>query len=271
MGGKKICVIPTMGFLHTGHASLIEHARTIGDMVVTTIFVNPAQFGVNEDFERYPRDLQQDEKIAAAAGSDVIFCPETAEMYPEGFKTFVETERVSKILEGRFRPTHFRGVTTVVAKLFNIVKPNAAIFGQKDAQQAFILKQMARDLNFDIEILTSPIVREPDGLAMSSRNVYLSSDERRNATVLYRSLKHAERRIGAGERSVQRLITEMRSMIQDANPTEIDYVSFVRPDMFEETDSITFSSILIALAVRFGKTRLIDNNIVQVGVQVTKS
>ena len=195
--GKNIAVVPTMGYLHRGHASLIELARSRADVVITTIFVNPTQFAPNEDFNRYPRDFDHDKKIAADAGADIIFYPEIAEMYPQEFDSKVEVEGASKILEGAFRPTHFQGVTTVVAKLFHITKPHIAIFGQKDAQQAFIIQKMVKDLNFDIDIIIAPIVREEDGLALSSRNVYLNETERKNALVLYRSLQHAAQRIQA--------------------------------------------------------------------------
>jgi pantoate--beta-alanine ligase len=169
--GKIIGVVPTMGYLHEGHLSLIRLAKEKSDVVITTIFVNPLQFAPNEDYDRYPRDFERDVKLAQSAGCDIIFHPSVEEMYPQNFLTYVEVDKLTKVLEGEFRPTHFRGVTTVVAKLFNITKPHIAVFGQKDAQQALIIKQIVRDLNFDIEIIVAPIVREPDGLAMSSRNV----------------------------------------------------------------------------------------------------
>ncbi|MGD1044289.1 MAG: pantoate--beta-alanine ligase [Bacteroidota bacterium] len=257
--GKSIAVVPTMGYLHRGHASLIELARSRADVVITTIFVNPTQFAPNEDFNRYPRDLDHDKTIAEAAGTDIIFFPDVAEMYPQEYNSKVEVERVSKILEGTFRPTHFRGVTTVVAKLFHITKPHIAIFGQKDAQQAFIVQKMVKDLNFDIDILIVPIVREQDGLALSSRNVYLNETERKNALVLYHSLQHAAQRIHIGEKNVSNLRIEMENIIKNGNPTQIDYIAFVNPEIFKEVEIIEPPEVLVALAVRFGATRLIDN------------
>jgi pantoate--beta-alanine ligase len=256
---KRIAVIPTMGSLHNGHANLIEYARSLADVVITTIFVNPTQFGPMEDFTRYPRDFDRDQAIAAAAGTDIIFHPDTAEMYPAGFQSLVEVEGVSNILEGAFRPKHFRGVATVVAKLFHITKPHVAVFGQKDAQQAFIIRTMVQDLNFDVNIVLAPIIRESDGLAMSSRNVYLDEHERKNALVLSHSLNHAAERIRRGERSVDILKKEMMERIQSGSPTQIDYIAFVNPTDFSEINSLESPEVLILLAVRFGTTRLIDN------------
>lgn len=257
--GRRIAVVPTMGYLHRGHTSLIERARTLADVIVTTIFVNPTQFAPDEDFEQYPRDFTHDQKLAAEAGADIIFAPEAREMYPAGFSTNVEVERVSKILEGEFRPTHFRGVTTVVTKLFHIVKPHVALFGQKDAQQAFIIQKMARDLNIDASIVVAPIVREPDGLALSSRNVYLSENERKYALVLFKALQHASERIRAGERKCPELRSEMEHLIWTGKPRQIDYIAFINPANFEEIETINPPEVLIALAARFGSTRLIDN------------
>ena len=257
--GKSIAVVPTMGYLHRGHASLIERARSLADVVITTIFVNPTQFAPNEDFKSYPRDLERDKRIAEDAGTDIIFFPDTADMYPAGFSSKVEEEKASRILEGAFRPIHFRGVTTVVAKLFHITKPHIAIFGQKDAQQAFILRKMVKDLNFDINIIVAPIVREEDGLALSSRNVYLHETERKDALVLYRSLQYAAARIQAGERDTTILRVEMENIIKSVHTSSIDYIAFINPKVFEETDIIVPPEILVALAVRIGTTRLIDN------------
>jgi pantoate--beta-alanine ligase len=264
--GKKIAVVPTMGYLHRGHASLIERARSIADIVITTIFVNPIQFGPNEDFSRYPRDFEHDKTIAGDAGTDIIFLPDAAEMYPKGFNCIVEVEGASKILEGAFRPRHFRGVTTVVSKLFHITKPHIAVFGQKDAQQAFIIRNMARDLNFDIDIVIAPIVREADGLALSSRNVYLNETERKNALVLSRSLSNTAERIQQGERSVELLKKEMQYIIKSGNPTHIDYIAFVNPATFSEIEQVVPPNILILLAVRFGSTRLIDNSLISITI-----
>ena len=257
--GKIIAVVPTMGYLHRGHVSLIEHARSRADVVITTIFVNPTQFSPNEDFKNYPRDFDHDKAIAEDAGTDIIFFPDEAEMYSQEFNSKVEVEGVSKILEGAFRPTHYRGVTTVVAKLFHITKLHIAIFGQKDAQQAFIVRKMVKDLNFDIDIIVTPIVREEDGLALSSRNVYLNEVERKNALVLYRSLQHVAKRIQAGAKNVAELRLEMENIIKDGNPSQIDYIAFINPEIFEEVKIIEPPEVLVALAVRFGSTRLIDN------------
>jgi pantoate--beta-alanine ligase len=262
--GKKIAVVPTMGYLHQGHASLIKCASSLADIVVTTIFVNPAQFGPNEDFNRYPRDFEHDKAVVHTAGSDIIFYPDAEEMYPNGYDSIVEVEKVSNILEGKFRPKHFRGVTTVVTKLLNITKPHIAVFGQKDAQQAFIIRKLIKDMNFDIDIVIAPIIREADGLAMSSRNIYLNETERKNALVLFRSLQYAEKQIHQGERSIASLRKEMLNIIQSGAPTQIDYIAFINPDTFSEMANIDRPEILIALAVRFGSTRLIDNLLIPV-------
>ncbi|MBN1396950.1 MAG: pantoate--beta-alanine ligase [Bacteroidetes bacterium] len=261
---KKIAVVPTMGYLHRGHASLIERAGSLADIVIVTVFVNPAQFAPNEDYARYPRDFEHDKAIIQAAGADIIFYPDVKEMYPDGFGSYVEVEKVTKILEGKFRPEHFKGVTTVVAKLLNITKPHAAVFGQKDAQQAFVIQKMIKDLNFDVQIILAPIVREEDGLAMSSRNSYLNEAERKNALVLFRSLQYAEKQIRQGEKSVELLREEMMKIILSGNPTQVDYTAFIDPVDFSETDNLNQSEILVALAVRFGTTRLIDNIIIPI-------
>lgn len=262
--GKKIAVVPTMGYLHNGHTSLIERASSFADIVITTIFVNPTQFGPNEDFTRYPRDFEHDKAVAHTAGSDIIFYPDAEEIYPTGFSSIVEVEGASNILEGVFRPKYFRGVTTVVAKLLNITKPHIAVFGQKDAQQAFLIRKMVRDLNFDVDIIIAPIVREADGLAMSSRNMYLNETERKSALVLFCSLQHAAERIQQGERSIALLRKEMLNIIQSGAPTQIDYIAFVNPTTFSETEHLNQPEILVALAVRFGTTRLIDNSLIPI-------
>jgi pantoate--beta-alanine ligase len=262
--GKKIGLVPTMGYLHDGHRSLLGLAQKECDATVLSVFVNPKQFGPNEDFARYPRDFESDEKLAKNSGVEVLFYPETYELYPDHFSTYVEEQAASRILEGKFRPEHFRGVTTIVAKLFNVCKPHVAVFGQKDAQQAFIVKRMVRDLNFDVSVMVAPIVREADGLAMSSRNVYLSKEERRNATVLHEALDFARRRIEEGEHNVTSLRFEMQAMIQAKGAPSVDYIAFIDPRDFVETESVGAPTILIALAVRFGTTRLIDNAIVSV-------
>jgi len=262
--GAMIGVVPTMGYLHDGHLSLVARARKEADVVVTTLFVNPTQFGPGEDFERYPRDPENDERLASRAGTDILFVPATEEMYPAGFKTYVLTEGLSTVLEGAFRPTHFRGVTTVVMKLFHIVKPHLAVFGQKDAQQAAIISQMVKDMNLDIRLIIAPIVRESDGLAMSSRNVYLSPEERKNAVALFRSLRFAEDAVRRGERRVETIRNGMEEILRNAHVSAVDYVAFVRPGTFEVVERIDPPDILVALAVRFGKTRLIDNIVIPV-------
>lgn len=257
--GKRLALVPTMGFLHAGHSSLITRARTLADVVIVSVFVNPTQFAPNEDFNRYPRDISRDTKIAEDAGAHILFHPSAEAMYPEGFSTFIDCGDVTQRFEGVFRPTHFRGVTTVVAKLFNITKPHVAIFGQKDAQQAFIIQKLVRELNFDIDIVVAPIVRESDGLAMSSRNTYLSSSERQRATALYRALVHSKQRILNGETSCEKLRNEMFSILQESNPTQIDYIAFIDPGTFDEVKTVPSGDVLVALAVRYGSTRLIDN------------
>lgn len=263
--GKIIGVVPTMGYLHEGHLSLIRLAKEKSDIVITTIFVNPLQFAPHEDYDKYPRDFERDKKLVELVGCDIIFHPTVEEMYPENFLTYVEVEKLTKVLEGEFRPTHFRGVTTVVAKLFNITKPHVAVFGQKDAQQALIIKQMVRDLNFDIEIIVAPIVREPDGLAMSSRNVYLSESERKDATVLYESLKLAEKLIKEGERNAGAITSKMKELIKSKPSAKIDYIAIVEPETLEKVDELTDGKeYLIAIAVRIGNTRLIDNLLIKI-------
>ncbi len=260
--GKKIGFVPTMGYLHEGHLSLLREAKKHCDVLVMSIFVNPTQFGPQEDFEEYPRDFERDKNLAEKEGVDVIFYPNAKEMYPENYLTYVEVEKITSILCGASRPGHFRGVTTVVAKLFNAVKPHFAVFGQKDAQQAVVIKQMTRDLNFDIEIIVAPIVREHDGLAMSSRNTYLSPEEREQALALNRSLKMAEQLILSGERDAETIKQKMQDMINEQPDAKIDYVEILHPETLEFQSKIK-SDVLIALAVKIGKTRLIDNLVVR--------
>lgn len=260
--GKRIGVVPTMGYLHEGHLSLIKLARERSDVVIVTIFVNPTQFGPAEDFKRYPRDLERDRRLAQAAGCDVLFTPGVSEMYPEGYLTYVQVDKLSNILEGEFRPTHFRGVATVVAKLFNITKPHLAVFGQKDSQQTLIIKQVAKDLNFDLDILVAPIVRDADGLAMSSRNVYLGPQERTDALVLRKALDLAERMIHGGVHDTRKIRRRMGRLITSGRNADLDYVAIVDADTLEELPELEKGRrTLIALAVRIGKTRLIDNTI----------
>jgi pantoate--beta-alanine ligase len=258
--GKRLGVVPTMGYLHEGHLSLIRIARQRVDIVITTIFVNPMQFGPAEDFERYPRDLARDTSLAASSGTDYLFAPDTKAMYTEDHRTYINVERFDSILEGKSRPGHFRGVATVVAKLLNITKPHIAVFGQKDAQQVVVIRQMMGDLNFDTELVIAPTVREPDGLALSSRNTYLSSEQRQQAPVLFRSLKLAEQRIREGEHDSARIIHEMNDLIRAQSSGVADYISIADGRTLEDLASCKgHRPTLISLAVRFGATRLIDN------------
>ncbi|MEO0141856.1 MAG: pantoate--beta-alanine ligase [candidate division WOR-3 bacterium] len=258
---KTIGFVPTMGYLHEGHLSLMRIARKHSDYVVCSIFVNPTQFGPNEDFNRYPRNLKRDEILLKKVKVDLLFYPSVKEMYPDGYKTYVEVEEMSSVLCGKSRPGHFRGVATVVLKLFNIVKPDIAVFGEKDYQQAVIIKQMVKDLNLDVKIITGPIVRESDGLAMSSRNVYLSPEERKNATVLYRALQWAKGTYYKENiRSPEYLIQRMQQMIEEKGG-KIDYIAVVDKQTLRPVRVLEKGN-LIALAVFFDKTRLIDNIII---------
>jgi pantoate--beta-alanine ligase len=258
--GRTIGVVPTMGALHEGHLALIRKAREMSDVVITTIFINPLQFGKSEDLSRYPRSPEQDAELASEAGTDLIFSPPEQEIYPQGYATSVEVEGVTRMLEGKARPSHFKGVTTVVAKLFNITLPTRAFFGQKDAQQVVVVKRMARDLNFPVEIVVVPTVRGADGLALSSRNVYLSEAERREAPVLYRALQHGARQIIEGVRDCEAVRKEMIQLITSQSSGLVDYVSIADDATLEEcVQAKPGRTLLLSLAVRFGQTRLIDN------------
>ncbi len=255
---KIIGFVPTMGYLHEGHLSLIRIAHKHSDYVVCSIFVNPIQFGPNEDFNRYPRDLKRDEGLLKSERVDLLFYPKLKAMYPDDYKTYVEVEELSSILCGRSRSGHFRGVATVVLKLFNIVQPDIAVFGEKDYQQAVIIKQMVKDLNLDVKIITGPIVREPDGLAMSSRNTYLSPEERINATVLYQALTWARNSFYKENiKSPEYLITQMRQMIETKGG-QVDYITIVNKNILTPVKFIKKGDRIL-LAVFFGRTRLIDN------------
>lgn len=260
---KAIGFVPTMGCLHEGHLSLIKAAKKHADLAVISIFVNPIQFGPEEDFHKYPRDLKKDELLARGAGADVLFYPSAEEMYPEDHMTYVNVEKITDALCGSSRPGHFKGVATVVTKLFNIVKPDIAYFGQKDAQQAFVIKKMAQDLNMGIDIKIMPIIREDDGLAMSSRNTYLSQEERKDAAVLYNSLIKAQELIAGGEKRPLEIIKVMKDMILAKKTAKIDYVSIVDTKNLKCVDKVS-GELLIALAVYIGRTRLIDNIIVKI-------
>ena len=261
--GKSIGFVPTMGYLHDGHMSLARAARQHTDVVVISIFVNPAQFGPGEDLEKYPKDLKRDEEIAGLAGADVLFCPSVSEMYPEGYATYVNVERLTETLCGKSRPEHFKSVATVVAKLFGIIKPDIAYFGQKDAQQAAVIKKMAEDLNMDVEIKVLPITREKDGLAMSSRNIYLSAVERKDAVCLKEALDKAERAIRAGERDPRIIIKSMKELIATKKSARIDYIEMVDLKNLRPVAPLS-GDVLIAMAVFIGNTRLIDNAIVKI-------
>jgi len=256
--GKKIGFVPTMGYLHEGHLSLILAARAETDLVVVSIFVNPTQFAPGEDFERYPRDLERDKRLAEGAGTDIVFYPSASEMYPGDFSTYVEETKLSKHLCGLSRPTYFRGVTTVVLKLFNIILPDVAYFGRKDAQQALIIKRMVRDLNLPIKIEVLPIVREEDGLAVSSRNEYLSPRQRKQATVLYQALMEAKRLVDSGAKDAYKIKERMKEIIESARDARIDYINIVSQNTLEDIERVQ-GNVLIPLAVFIGKTRLIDN------------
>jgi pantoate--beta-alanine ligase len=258
MLGEPVGLVPTMGYLHEGHLSLVRRAADECVSVVVSIFVNPTQFGPSEDLAAYPRDLERDLRLLEPLGVDLVWTPTPQIMYPNGYQTWVEVEALTGPLEGAMRPGHFRGVTTVVAKLFNGVHPARAYFGQKDAQQAAVIRQMARDLNFPLEIVVCPTVREPDGLAMSSRNAYLDPEQRQAATVLYRALCAAKDAYEAGERDAETLRVLMRETLAAESLARMQYVSCADYDTLEELDQIT-GKALLSMAVYVGKTRLIDN------------
>jgi pantoate--beta-alanine ligase len=262
--GRSIGFVPTMGALHAGHRSLIETARRQTGFVVVSIFVNPTQFGPKEDLARYPRPLERDLELCAAAGADLVFVPSVAEVYPPGFCTWVEVQGpLAETMEGASRPGHFRGVTTVVLKLLNMVQADVAFFGQKDAQQARLVQQLVRDLNVPTTIQVSSTVREPDGLALSSRNVYLTPEQRGHATVLFRALNLAAQLVRAGERDAAKVRQAMVQLIEQTPGAVLDYVELVSHATLQPSQPLE-GDILIALAVRFGTTRLIDNQIIRV-------
>ena len=256
--GKRIALVPTMGFLHQGHASLMVEGRRRSDLLVTSIFVNPTQFGAGDDFDCYPRDLARDSALAAASGVDMIFAPTAGEMYPVGYQSWVDVEQISLPLCGASRPGHFRGVTTVVTKLFNLVQPHTALFGRKDFQQLAVIRRMTADLNLPVEIVGMPIVREADGLAMSSRNAYLAPPERRSALCLSRAIGDARERYRQGTESVAELRAGVLAIIGGEAAAVIDYVEFRHGETLEEVTTAG-DDTLLALAVRIGTTRLIDN------------
>jgi pantoate--beta-alanine ligase len=260
---ERLGLVPTMGYLHAGHLSLVRQARAECGAVAVSIFVNPTQFGPREDLSRYPRDLERDLRLLREEQVDLVFVPSVAEMYPNGFSTTVDVCDVTEMLEGAVRPGHFQGVATVVCKLFNIVQPTRAYFGQKDAQQTVVVRRMARDLDMPLEVVVVPTVREPDGLAMSSRNVYLSAEQRQAATALYRALNAAGARYNAGERDAEVLRRAMHAVL-DAEPlANPEYVSVADALTLRELDHVSAAGALCSLAVRFGTTRLIDNMLLE--------
>lgn len=259
----RLGLVPTMGYLHEGHRSLARRARQECGAVAVSIFVNPTQFGPSDDFSRYPRDLARDLALLEELHTDLVFAPSGSEIYPPGHATSVEVGAVTDVLEGAVRPGHFRGVATVVCKLFNIAQPTRAYFGQKDAQQTVVIAKMVRDLDMPVEVVVCPTIREPDGLAMSSRNTYLAADERRTATVLHRALAVADKRFKAGERSAEVLRGVMRDTLAHEPQAHIDYVSVADRASLRELDTVPPQGALASMAVRVGKTRLIDNVILE--------
>ncbi|PLY04460.1 MAG: pantoate--beta-alanine ligase [Desulfuromonas sp.] len=258
--GQRIAFVPTMGYLHEGHLSLLHEGRKRGDLLVLSIFVNPTQFGPNEDLDSYPRDVEHDTQLAKEAGGDLIYLPDNASMYPNGYSTWVEVdEGLTNTLCGKSRPGHFRGVTTVVSKLFQIVQPDVALFGSKDFQQLAIIRRMTLDLNMPVEIVGMPIVREADGLAMSSRNVYLDADQRKRALALIEALRLACHLVAHGEQSVATLIDAVRDRILQEQGAEIDYIQVCHQQTLADMEKVDRHAVML-LAVRFGKTRLIDNH-----------
>lgn len=260
LSGKRISFVPTMGYFHEGHLSLMREARRTADHVVVSIYVNPTQFGPKEDFSKYPRDFDRDAAMAKSVGVDVIFFPSNQDMYPGGYQTYVDVEQVTKNLCGMSRPGHFRGVTTICCKLFNIVKPHSAIFGKKDFQQLAAIKRMVADLNLDLEIVGLPTYRELDGLAMSSRNVYLSKEERSSALALVGALKLAQKLYAEGERNAVKIIKQAEKVIKNEPFTNIDYIKICDTATLEDVNEIK-NEVVMALAVKVGKTRLIDNSV----------
>lgn len=260
--GLSVGLVPTMGYLHEGHQSLIARAVKENDRVVVSVFVNPTQFGPNEDFEAYPRDLEKDAALCESTGAALIFHPEPEEMYPDGFCSYINMTELTGALCGKTRPIHFKGVCTVVGKLFNIVTPDKAYFGEKDAQQLAVIRRMVKDLNFGLQIVGCPIIREEDGLAKSSRNTYLNADERKAALVLSKAVFHGRDMVAAGEKCAKTILKEMTDIINSEPLARIDYVEMVNMDTMENIDTVS-GTTLCAMAVYIGKTRLIDNFIVE--------
>lgn len=261
--GKKIAFVPTLGYFHKGHLSLMKRGKKLANVLIISIFVNPIQFGAGEDFRNYPRDLKRDLSLAETVGVDMVFVPKIEDIYPSNYQTYVEVAQVTQPLCGISRPGHFRGVTTIVAKLFNIVKPDIALFGLKDYQQYTVIRRMVKDLNYDIDIIGCPTVREPDGLAMSSRNTYLTVEQRKPALCLFESLKLAEKLVKNGQRDVKAIVEKIVSYIESRPYTQIDYVKICDPETLKDLDYLNHKALL-ALAVKVGEARLIDNAILEV-------
>lgn len=259
--GKKIAFIPTMGFLHEGHLSLVREGKKHSDVVVVSIFVNPMQFNQQTDFDKYPKSFEQDRQMLEDVGTDALFSPNAPEMYPEGFQTAVEVEKVSQPLCGAFRPGHFRGVATVVSKLFNIVKPHVAIFGEKDFQQCVVIQRMVKDLSFDLEILPMPTIREVDGLAMSSRNARLSVAERQTSLCIARALNSAAEMVQRNERRADQILRSVREILAQQGGVRLEYASLCHPETLEEVSEVT-KPTLLAIAAWVGEVRLIDNRVI---------
>ena len=261
MQGKRIGFVPTMGYLHEGHLSLLDKARELADVIVLSIFVNPTQFGPNEDLEKYPRDFERDESMAMERGTDIIYYPDVNSMYPEGYQTEVQVTKLQRVLCGIDRPIHFKGVATVCTKLFNIVKPHYAVFGAKDFQQYLVIDRLVRDLNMDLKIVPGEIYREPDGLAMSSRNVYLTPEERKQAVRLSKSLKIAREMVEKGERRAAVILDSVKKEVQKATLGKIDYIELKSIPNLEKVEEKLDGPALLALAVKFSVARLIDNTV----------
>jgi pantoate--beta-alanine ligase len=262
---KTIAVVPTMGYLHEGHCSLIRLAKETADFCITTLFVNPTQFAPNEDFEKYPRDFERDFNLAKTNGSDFLFNPSVEEMYPSGFSSEIKIKEITEKFEGKFRPLHFNGVATVVAKLFNATLPDFAIFGQKDYQQTLVIKQLVKDFNFPVSIVVAPTIREHDGLAMSSRNVYLSTTDRNKATILYKALNNVKEAIKKGTRKKEEIDDILKDTLLSLPEIQIDYASSALADSLNEPDYFeSGQKIVLLLACKLGKTRLIDNMVITI-------
>jgi pantoate--beta-alanine ligase len=254
-----------MGYLHEGHLSLIRSSKKKCDVTIVSIFVNPTQFGPTEDFANYPREIERDTNLLKQEGVDYLFQPSAEDIYPENFQTYINVEQITKILEGEFRPTHFRGVTTIVLILFNCVKPDFSFFGQKDAQQLVVIKQMVKDLKLDLEVISCPIIRESDGLAMSSRNVYLSDSEREDALVLFKSLELGKKIISSGELKVNTILSKMKELFHKIPSANLDYIQIVEVDSFQIVDQLSKGrKYFILVACKIGNTRLIDNMLISV-------